>query len=81
MASRPGQLTDNSDSSREDKTMAQFQIEHSVAIERPAETVFQYVIDVTKQHEWRPDIDGVEDYSGDPDCLGLASGKWSHTVP
>ena len=61
--------------------MAQFQIEHSVAIERPAETVFQYVIDVTKQHEWRPDIDGVEDYSGDPDCLGLASGKWSHTVP
>ena len=50
--------------------MAQFQISHSVAINRPAETVFQYALDVTKATEWRPSLDAIRDFSGEPIAVG-----------
>jgi carbon monoxide dehydrogenase subunit G len=50
--------------------MAQFQVSHSVVINRPTETVFQYVIDVTKQKEWRPSLDAIRDFSGEPFAVG-----------
>ena len=50
--------------------MAQFQISHSVAINRPAETVFQYILDVTKATEWRPSLDAIRDFSGEPIAVG-----------
>ena len=50
--------------------MAQFQISHSVAINRPAETVFQYILDVTKATEWRPSLDAIRDFSGEPIAIG-----------
>ena len=52
--------------------MAQFQIEHSVTISRPAETVFQYAIDASKAPEWRPDLEGVEDFTGEPIGVGTS---------
>lgn len=50
--------------------MAKFQISHSVAIDRPAETVFQYAMDVTKATEWRPSLEAVRDFSGKPISIG-----------
>lgn len=50
--------------------MAQFQVSHSVAISRPADTVFQYVIDVPKHTEWRPSLDAIRDFSGQPVAVG-----------
>jgi len=70
MAQRPGKRTDNLYVHKEDKTMAQFQTSHSVAINRPAETVFQYALDVPKATEWRPDLDAVQDFSGEPITVG-----------
>jgi carbon monoxide dehydrogenase subunit G len=70
MAQEPSKPTDNSNEYTEDKTMAQFQLSHSVAINRPAETVFQTVLDVTKQTEWRPGLDSVRDFSGEPFAVG-----------
>ena len=49
--------------------MAKFQISESVEINRPPETVFQYVTDISKASEWRPNL-SVEDYSGDPFGVG-----------
>jgi len=46
--------------------MAQFQISESVTINRPAEAVFQYVTDMSKHAEWRPDLEAIRDYSGPP---------------
>lgn len=50
--------------------MAKFQISESITINRPAETVFQYVIDVTKATEWRPSLEEIRDYSGPPFGVG-----------
>ena len=50
--------------------MAEFQISESVKIDRAAETVFQYVIDVTKQTEWRPGLEAIRGYSGAPFAVG-----------
>jgi carbon monoxide dehydrogenase subunit G len=63
------QCTDNPNIYKEDKTMAQFQISHSVAINRPAETVFQYALNVTKATAWR-DLDAIRDFSGEPVAVG-----------
>ena len=50
--------------------MAEFQISESVKINRPVETVFQYIIDVTKHTEWRPGLEAIRDYSGAPFAVG-----------
>jgi len=50
--------------------MAHFQISHSVAIDRSAETVSQYVFDVTRHTEWRPGLEAIRDYSGAPFVVG-----------
>ena len=50
--------------------MAKFQISESVKIDRPAETVFQYIIDVPKHTEWRPSLEAIRDYSGPPFAVG-----------
>lgn len=50
--------------------MATFQITESVEINRPAEAVFQYATEVTRAKEWRPGLDSVQDYSGDPFAVG-----------
>lgn len=52
------------------KTMAEFQISNSVKIDRPAETVFQYITDVPNHTEWRPGLEAVRDYSGPPFVVG-----------
>jgi uncharacterized protein YndB with AHSA1/START domain len=53
--------------------MANFQISHSVQIDRSAETVFQYISDISQVALWRPNI-SVRDYSGDPFGVGTT---WS----
>lgn len=50
--------------------MAHFQISRSVSIDRPAETVFQYVFDMTKHTDWRPSLEEIRDYSGEPFAVG-----------
>lgn len=50
--------------------MAHFQVSQSVTIDRPAETVFRYVVDVTKHTEWRPSLEAIRDYSGEPFAVG-----------
>jgi carbon monoxide dehydrogenase subunit G len=50
--------------------MAEFQISESIKIDRPAEMVFQYIIDVTKHAEWRPGLEAIRDYSGAPFAAG-----------
>ena len=52
--------------------MAQFQVSHSIKIDRPAETVFQYALDLNKATEWRPSLDAVRDYSGEPVSVGTS---------
>lgn len=49
--------------------MAKFQISESVHINRPAETVFQYVNDISQSTLWRPDI-SITDFSGEPFEVG-----------
>jgi uncharacterized protein YndB with AHSA1/START domain len=49
--------------------MANFQISESVEINRPAETVFQYVNDISQATVWRPQI-SITDYSGEPFAVG-----------
>lgn len=50
--------------------MAQFQVSHSVKIDRPAAAVFHYALDVTKATEWRPDLEAIRDFSGEPVTVG-----------
>jgi carbon monoxide dehydrogenase subunit G len=50
--------------------MAEFQISESISINRPAEKVFEYVVDVEKQTEWRPNLEAIRDYSGPPFTVG-----------
>jgi carbon monoxide dehydrogenase subunit G len=49
--------------------MAKFQISESVDINRPADTVFQYVNDISQSTMWRPQI-SIRDYSGEPFEVG-----------
>lgn len=53
--------------------MANFQISESIVINRPAETVFQYVANISKAPSWRPNLT-IRDYSGEP--FGVGS-SWS----
>ena len=54
--------------------MAAIQMSESVEINRPAGTVFQYVTDVKKATEWRPGLNDVRDFSGEPFTVGTS---WS----
>ena len=49
--------------------MAKFQISESVDINRSAETVFQYVNDLSQATAWRPQI-SIRDFSGEPFEVG-----------
>ena len=49
--------------------MAEFQISRSVEINRPAETVFQYVTNILQAPSWRPNL-SVKDFSGAPVEVG-----------
>jgi carbon monoxide dehydrogenase subunit G len=49
--------------------MAKFQISETIEINRPAETVFQYLTDVPQAPSWRPNL-SVRDFSGEPFEVG-----------
>lgn len=49
--------------------MAKFEISHSIEIDQPAETVFQYVTDVSQAHDWRPNL-SIKEFSGEPFGVG-----------
>ena len=53
--------------------MAKFQISESIDINRPAETVFQYVTDISQAPSWRPNL-SVRNFSGEPVEVGTT---WS----
>jgi carbon monoxide dehydrogenase subunit G len=53
--------------------MAKFQISESIEINRPAETVFQYVTDISQAPSWRPNL-SVRNFSGEPVEVGTT---WS----
>lgn len=53
--------------------MATFQIAESVEIDRPADTVFRYVTDLSRQPLWRPNV-SIRDLSGEPLRVGTT---WS----
>ncbi|MBK5108629.1 MAG: SRPBCC family protein [Anaerolineales bacterium] len=56
--------------------MANFQISKSIDINRPAETVFQYVTDISQAPSWRPNL-SVRDFSGEPFEVGTT---WSEVT-
>jgi len=56
--------------------MAKFQISESVEINRPSQTVFQYVSNVSQHPSWRPNLT-IRDYSGDPIAVGST---WSEVT-
>lgn len=51
--------------------MAEFQISESVEINRPAEAVFDYINDIPRHPEWRPDL-VIRDFSGEPLTVGTS---------
>ena len=53
--------------------MAKFQISESIDINRPPETVYQYVTDISQAPSWRPNL-SVRNFSGEPVEVGTT---WS----
>ena len=53
--------------------MATLQIARSVEINRPVESVFRYVTDISQAPSWRPNL-SVRDFSGEPFEVGTT---WS----
>ncbi len=56
--------------------MAKFQVSESIDINRPAETVFKYLTDISQAPSWRPNL-SIRDFSGEPFDVGT---KWSEVT-